>query len=230
LPDPVELADEYWGYYRSTAQLWNIDQGDVDQIAHWEDFSPGGVTSRIERLTAYAARAAAMESDKPTERDLGLLAAVKFSAEATIANLPYDRDFGLVAGPFNFAAFVTVLVPGYSLASAEHGRGYVAKLRTMPSFIDGWIEGVRDGAAAGRVTTARGIAAAIDSYDALLSLDLSDDPLASQDPPTELSDSEIADWHGAVTNAIRDDARPALVPLRAMEFDATSPATRRWRV
>jgi hypothetical protein len=33
-----------------------------------------------------------------------------------------------------------VLIPGYALASAEHGRGYVAKLRSMPSFVEGWIK------------------------------------------------------------------------------------------
>ena len=33
------LADEYWAYYRDTAQLWNIDRGDVEQIERWEDLS-----------------------------------------------------------------------------------------------------------------------------------------------------------------------------------------------
>ncbi len=64
----------------------------------------------------------------------------------------------MVAGPFNFVTFVSVLIPGYSLVTREHGLGYISKLRSMPSFVDGWIDGLRDGARAGRVATARGVA------------------------------------------------------------------------
>jgi hypothetical protein len=35
----LELANEYWAFYRRTAQLWNIDRGDVDEIERWEDLS-----------------------------------------------------------------------------------------------------------------------------------------------------------------------------------------------
>ena len=52
------LADEYWSFHRSTAQLWNIDRGDVDQIEHWEDLSADGTRARIETLGGFARRAA----------------------------------------------------------------------------------------------------------------------------------------------------------------------------
>ncbi len=77
---------------------------------------------------------------------------------STATDLPYLRDLFLVASPFNFAAFLTVLVPGYELITRRHGEGYVAKVRALPSFVDGWIAGLRDGVASGRVATARGIA------------------------------------------------------------------------
>jgi uncharacterized protein (DUF885 family) len=223
LSDVVDLADDYWKYFRGTAQLWNIDRGDVDQIKHWEDLSPHGVATRLDQLAMFSSRAQRLAADDLSERDRGLLAAVQFSAEATTALLPFERDLSLVAGPFNFAAFVSVLIPGYALVSTEHGRGYVAKLRSMPSFVEGWIDGVRDGARVGRVATARGISSAIAAYDALLSRDLAGDPLASQEPPIELSADEVIAWRADVAAAIRDSARPALARLRAFLHDELLP-------
>jgi uncharacterized protein (DUF885 family) len=226
LSDAVTLADEYWNYYRGSAQLWNIDRGDVDQIEQWEDLSPSGVASRFQQLATYASEAGRLADGMLSERDLGLLAAIRFSAEATTATLPFERDLSLVAGPFSFATFVSVLIPGYALSTREHGEGYITKLRSMPSFVDGWIAGLRDGAAVGRVATARGISAAVNAYDALLSCNLVDHPLASQDPPSELSEAEVAVWQADVAGAIQNDANPALTRLRSFLQDELLPLAR----
>jgi uncharacterized protein (DUF885 family) len=223
LSDAVDCADEYWEYFRGSAQLWNIDRGDVDQVEHWEDLSPSGVTTRIGHLASFAERAATLTAPGIGDRDRSLLAAVEFSARSTTATLPFERDLALVAGPFNFAMFVSVLVPGYSLATRAHGLGYIAKLRSMPSFVDGWIDGLRDGAAAGRVASARDLAAAVDAYDALLAKELADDPLAAQEPPIELDDDDAAAWRSDVVEAIRDATRPALARLRAALRDEFLP-------
>jgi uncharacterized protein (DUF885 family) len=226
LSDVEALADEYWSYYRSSAQLWNIDRGDVDEIEHWEDLSPSGIASRFEQLATFVARAEVMSSAELNDRDRGLLAAIEFSAMATTATLPYERDLALVAGPFSFATFLAVLIPGYSLVTPEHGRGYVAKLRSMPAFIDGWIDGLRDGAASGRVATRRGISAAIDAIDALLSRDPVDDSLGSQDPPSQMSVAEVAAWRAEVATAINVEARPAIARLRTALRDDLLPIAR----
>ena len=57
MSDVVTLADEYWDYYRATAQLWNIDRGDVDQIDQWEDLSVAGVATRLDHLAAIVEQA-----------------------------------------------------------------------------------------------------------------------------------------------------------------------------
>ena len=226
MSDVETLADEYWAYHRRSAQLWNIDRGDVDEIEHWEDLSPSGVATRFEQLATFVARAEVLGGAEVNDRDRGLLAAVEFGAMATTATLHYERDLALVAGPFNFATFLDVLIPGYSLVTPEHGRGYVRKLRSMPSFIDGWIDGLRDGAAIGRVATSRGVSAAIDAFDALLSRDPVHDSLSSQDPPSELSEAEVAAWRAEVANAIIDDVRPAIDRLRTALRDDLLPAAR----
>ena len=222
----VAFADEYWSYYRSSAQLWNIDRGDLEQIEHWEDLSPTGVAGRTAQLDDFAGRAAALSAQEPTERDSVLLAAIAFSARATATLLPYERDLSLVAGPFDFATFMSVLIPGYSLVTPEHGDGYIAKLRAMPAFIDGWTAGLRDGAASGRVATTRGIIGAIAALDALLGADPAADPLASQPPPSEASTAELDRWRAAMMAAIAEATRPAITQLRDVLHDELLPAGR----
>ena len=145
---------------------------------------------------------------------------------ATTALLPYERDLSLVAGPFNFIAFIDVLVPGYSLITRQHGQGYIDKLQSMPAFVDGWMEGLRHSAASGTVAPARGISSTIRALDRLLSSDVKDDPLTRQEPPSEASDAEIAEWRVEVGEAVRDACRPALAALRAMLHDELLPIGR----
>ena len=52
--DIAQLADAYWSFHRNTAQSWNIDRGDVEQIEHWEDLSSEGTRARIEALGHFA--------------------------------------------------------------------------------------------------------------------------------------------------------------------------------
>jgi uncharacterized protein (DUF885 family) len=210
----VQLADDYWRYYRDTSQLWNIDRGDVSQIDRWEDLSASGVTERIGSLRDFVARAEGLAAEDADEDHVPLLAAVSFSAAATAAQLPWMCNRGLVSSPFNFATFLSVLVPGYRLVTHRHGEGYVAKLDAIPVFIDGWIDGLRDGLGKGQLATARGIANAIEAYDRLLSTDVSSDPLAGQDPPSEVSDVEASAWRHDVIATITRSVRPAVAALR----------------
>jgi uncharacterized protein (DUF885 family) len=218
------LADEYWAYYRDTAQLWNIDRGDLDEIERWEDLSGSGVADRVRRLAEFAERAERPAISQPRDRDIPLRAAVSFSATATASMLPWTRNRVLVAGPFNFATFLSVLVPGYGLVTRGHGEGYLAKLNGIPSFIDGWVDGLRDGLAAGQAATRRGVVNAIAEYDRLLETDLSRDPLAGQDPPADLIDAEAATWRDEVVTIVGRSVRPAVARLRDVLQDEMLPS------
>ena len=220
------LADDYWAFYRTTEQLWNIDRGDVDQIEHWEDLSPSGVADRVERLERFGQRAHEFDDEDLSERSRRLVNAVAFSARASGSLLPYARDVSLVAGPFNVTAFMKYMVPGYTLITAEHGRGYLTKLRAVPSFVDGWISGLADGLGAGRRATARGLTSAIAELDDMLRSDVADDPLVAQEPPTEMSDGELEQWRAEIVSCIRDSVRPALGRLRTMLRDSVLPGAR----
>ena len=123
-------------------------------------------------------------------------------------------------------AFLSVLVPGYALTTGEHGHGYVTKLRSLRSFLDGWVDGLRDGIGTGRVATRRGVDYAIAGVDSLLAREISDDPLLTQDPPSEMSAVEIEQWRASVASAIRDEVRPAFANLRTVLFDELLPHSR----
>jgi uncharacterized protein (DUF885 family) len=222
----TELADDYWDFHRGSAQFWNIDRGDVDEIERWEDLSNAGVAARVERLGEFVRRAEAQAALAENDGDRTLVAAVGFSAQSTIATLPYMRDLTLVGGSMNLAAFMKFLVPAYALASAQHGRGYVTKLRQVPAFVDGWIDGLRAGIAAGRCATGRGVTKAIAELDAMLVVAPADDPLVGQDAPTELSADQVANWRVEVADAVRRDVRPAMARLREALNEVLLPAAR----
>ena len=222
----VSLADDYWAFYRATEQLWNIDRGDVEQIEQWEDLSASGLANRVERLEGFAERARGLDSEDLNQRSRSLVGAVSFSARASAATLPYARDISLVAGNFNVMAFFKYIIPGYTLTTAEHARGYVTKLRSTPSFIDGWIDGLAEGLVVGRRPTARGLTSAIAELDEILQSDAADDPLAALDAPAEMSAAAVEQWRADVVTCISDSVRPALGRLRSMLHDSVLPGAR----
>ena len=152
-----------------------------------------------------------------------MLAAVSFSAAATASLLPWMRNRGLVSGPFNFAVFLSVLVPGYSLVTRAHGEGYIAKLNSIPAFIDGWLDGLRDGLTVGQIATGRGVAKAITDYDRLLGTSVSCDPLVGQEPPSEFTEAEGDAWRNEVIGVVRHVVRPAVAHLRDVLSDEVLP-------
>ena len=225
----TDLADEFWTYHRGTAQLWNIDRGDVDQVAEWENLTPAAVDQRVARLGEFARRAEMLGADPMRATDADdrrMVAAVAFGACSTAALLPYMRDLGLVAGPMNITALLTEMLPGYGLSTVEHGRGYLTKLHVAPSFVDGWIDGLRDGASSGRCATARGVRMLTDELEATLGSDPNDDPLAHAAAPTEQSAAATERWRVKIVEAVRDEVRPALTRLRTFLLDELLPIAR----
>ena len=155
-----------------------------------------------------------------------MVAALSFSARATASSLPFMRDLALVAGPFNFATFLSVFVPDYTLITRQHGAGYVAKLRALPTFVDGWVAGLRDGAAVGKGGDREGVAAAVAAFDALIATDLADDPLASQSPPIEASEAERDVWRADVHDGDPRRRPTPIVELRNVLRDELLPVPR----
>ena len=220
--DVLTLADEYWTFHRSNAQLWNIDRGDVEQVEHWEDLSRDGVSDRIQRLDAFARRGESLLA-VDGERQQTLAAAVTFSARSSMATLPYARDLTLVAGAVNLTTILTVMAPGYALTSADDGRRYISKMRGVPLFIDQLIDGLRSGVEEGRCASARGLQRAIREIDDILATHPAQDVLAGQDPPSELSLRQVAAWRTELIAAIERDVRPALARYRDALHDEVLP-------
>jgi uncharacterized protein (DUF885 family) len=222
-PAVAALADDYWAFHRDTSHFWHIDRGDVDHVERWEDLSSDGVAARIDRLDEFARRAHVVEPLAVTARDQSVVAAVAFSARSTGVTLSSMRDLGLVAGPASFAMFLAELVPATPLTTAAHGAGYAAKLRALPDFVDGWIDGLRTSTAVGRRATARGVAAAIAELDELLAVDVGSDPLARHAGPSELAVDATGRWRDAVVDEVRASVRPAIERFRTFLRDELLP-------
>ncbi|MEO6571845.1 MAG: DUF885 family protein, partial [Ilumatobacteraceae bacterium] len=186
----------------------------MDEIERWEDLSGSGVDERLQRLGDFTRQADRVVSGDPHDQDASLLAAVSFSSASTASLLPWVRNRSLVSGPFNFSTFLSVLVPGYSLVTAAHGEGYITKVRGLPSFIDGWIDGLRAGLAEGHKATARGITSVIAEFDRMLDTEVSLDPLVGQRPPSELTAADVEKWRNDLVTAVGESARPAIRRLR----------------
>jgi uncharacterized protein (DUF885 family) len=224
MSDVTALADEYWDCYRGISQLWNTYRGDLEEITRWDDLSAAGQASDQERMRDLARRAEALLP--ASEDEAATLAAVAFSAGSTAVALPWLRDRELVSAPTGFVSFLPVFVPRYALRTREHGDGYVAKLRAFPAFVDGWIDGLREGLAEGRVATARGVRGTIEGFETVLASDVADDALAGQPPPEELSDADVDAWRQAVLDTITTAVRPGLARLCDMLRDEVLPAGR----
>jgi uncharacterized protein (DUF885 family) len=144
----------------------------------------------------------------------------------TAVDLPWYRDRELVSAPIGLVANLPVYVPRYALTTREHGDGYVAKLTGFGSFVDGWIDGLREGVAEGRVPTARGVRGSIEGFEDQMTGAVADDALATQAPPTELGPADAAGWHEEVERAIADHVRPALGRLVDVLRDQVLPSSR----
>lgn len=222
----VVLADEYWAYFHATQQLFNIDRGDVDEVEHWDDFSPEGLAAEVQCLLSFADRAETLARAQPGDAAGGTLAAIAFSGRSTAVGRPWERDRTLVSAPVGLAAVLPTLVPRYVLVTRRHGEGYLAKLAAFPGFVEGWVAGLRDGAAAGRVPTARGVQGTIERFQAMLATDVADDALASQDPPEEAIGAEATVWRGRVQDLISNAVRPAIARLCQFLRDEVVPVSR----
>ncbi len=69
----MSLADEYWRFFHSTQQMFNIDRGDIEEIEHWDDFSPEGLAGEVQHLSSFADRAETLARAQPGEDASGTL-------------------------------------------------------------------------------------------------------------------------------------------------------------
>ena len=222
----MSLADEYWTFFHSTQQMFNIDRGDIEEIEHWDDLSPEGLAGEVQRLLSFADRAETLAVGQTGEEATGTLAAIAFSARSTAAGRPWERDLTLVSAPVGLAAILPTLVPQYVLVTRLDGEGYLGKLAAFPGFVEGWVAGLREGAAAGRVPTAWGVQGSIERFQAMLASGVADDALASQEPPAQASGAEADVWRGRVLDLISTAVRPAIARLCEVLSEEVLPVSR----
>lgn len=205
--EAMALADEYLAYHRSTAQLWNIYRGDLDEIERWEDFGATAVAERVKRLASFARQADSLAASS-NGADAETLEIVAAHARGAATDTPWARDRYLVSAPVGLVSFI-YMVPRYGLTTGDDGHRYISKLASFGTFIDQFVDGVRSGAKQGRVATARGVQGSIEGFTRVLALPPHEHPFATQPAPTDLTSGELDTWTTDVANVIGKTVQPA---------------------
>ena len=210
----LAMADDYWAYYRDTAQLWNIDRGDVDEIERWEDLSGSGVAERIQRLGEFGTQRRTIDQDRPADRTSRCWRRCRSAQRRPRPCCRGRATAGLVSGRSTCRRSCrcwcrdTASSPDVTVRATSP-----SSTASHPSSTGGWTGFATDWPRA-RSRPGRGVANAISDFDRLLGTEVSRDPLVGQNPPTELTETEVDAWRDEVIVVVRDVVRPA-VPVSA---------------
>ena len=129
-----EFADAYHRYRQSTDHHRLLWMGDLDQIEHWEDVTPDGLTRRIDELRNYADRADRIESSDVEER--ALAETISFTARSAANQLIWRSELEFPNPAIGLVSTILTFLPRYSLVTRDHGERYHEKLRSLPSFLE----------------------------------------------------------------------------------------------
>ncbi len=209
------LADEYYDYVISsnpTDLMWG---GKLENLDKWTSLSPEASAERVARLTEFESRALALElgDDKAALalRDIIATSArsAVYSEKWTVEVTALNPRMGLVELIFSFVA-------GFPLSTAEHGRLYIEKLRSLPTLLTEMTGVARMAADEGRVPLARHLADAAGRVEDYLATPAGpEERLCAQPAPKELSEDEQAAWRAERDEVVATVVRPALADYAA---------------
>jgi uncharacterized protein (DUF885 family) len=220
----VRLADEFVAHRTATEHEWALWSGDMKYLERWDDVSEGAIAERLTALDEFAARADAL--DAADDRDQLLLETVSYSARASRDQLQWREELHWLNHATGIFPNIFTFLPRYPLVTASHGDRYLAKIRALPAFIDGWRARLTAAAAAGRAPIRYLVDRVIDSLDTHLALPLSAGSLGQQPPPRD-SDGASADaWRAMLFEVLDGDVTDAYRRLRTTIVEDVRAAAR----
>ncbi len=211
----TRLADDYYAFATSDSPLGLMWDGKLDHLAEWDDFSPEAVATRQARYVAFAARADAIEpGDDPAA--IALRDAIAASARSEAIQLTWNAELFQVSPKMGVFEMCLSFIGSYPLSTAEHGRQYLEKLRTMPDALAVLADAARRAADEGRIALARHLGATADSIDAYLATPAGpEERLCCQEAPTKVSPEEANEWRRARDEVVATVVRPGLAAYGA---------------
>ncbi len=200
-----DFADTYHRYRQSTDHHRLLWMGDLDQIEHWEDVAPDGLTSRIDALRAFADETARLEPGDAKER--ALTETISFTARSAANQLIWRSELEFPNPAIGLVPRILTFLPRYSLVTEDHGERYHEKLRALPAFLEE--AGAALHADRRPLPLTRHLTETIASIDAQLTRDDSSNPLLAQRPPTEASPEHQEQWQRETFRLIHETVHPA---------------------
>lgn len=215
------LADQFHAFHKSSDQMGALWKGSLDQLELWEDFTEEGVATRRQALRDFAAEADRLTASQGEHPTLDLIA---FAGRSTDEQLEWYHDFQQFNSNMGFHPMLLTFGPRFPLVTAEHGQRYLTRMSNLPKTLRDFADRVASAVERGRVANLTMVEQTLGGIDRHLGAPI--DPLAAQNPPTELSEPEAAAWKGELELILRDEVRPALVELRDTINDRALPAAR----
>ncbi|WP_159448861.1 DUF885 family protein [Demequina sp. NBRC 110053] len=210
MDDLTALADDFYAFVLASSPMSLMWAGKLEHLAQWDDVSAAGRDALVERAQEFADRAAAIDTAGGPQAT-ALRDTVAATAASVVAAEPWKVELQYLNPKMGAFELMLSFISNYPLATAQHGRDYLEKLRGMP---DAFVEIARVAAAAadeGVVAPASHIAATADAVARYLATpEGEEDRLAAQAPPTDLSEQDQAAWDDERARLIAEVVRPGL--------------------
>lgn len=187
------------------------------------DVSRAAVARRRDELVRLGARGAALQATTPQEQVT--LAAVQHLVQAQIAQADAATIELTVSTMSDGPAMVLLVSSQTRPSSPTAARDYLERVRRTGGYVDGCIERLREGTAAGRTPVAALVSVVSSQLDGYLGTD----PAAPGDPvsqvPAPAGWDGVDSWRAELEQAVRDVVRPAFARYRGL-LDELLPVSR----
>jgi len=161
------------------------------------------------------ARADALPAEGLDPADEITLACVREAARGAITQIDAELIEFTVGPMVHGPSIVLQLASLTTPTEAAAAEAYLQRCRRMPLYLDGCAERLRAGSARGRRPVTALVATVREQLDGYLASPLDDDPLVAVPAPAGWNDdARAAGWRSAVSEAVRDQVRPAVARYR----------------
>lgn len=213
-----ELAERYWGYWKQTNAIFNMQRGYLDYGDRMEDISPAGVAHRQRDLRSFAAEAAAAPAESLDDRVTAAIVAQ--TARSQAGWLGWREELFFPNHTMGLHSILFNSLPRQAYATAQHAADAIARHRAIGSMVDQLCDRLRDSAARGVTPHAYTVASTIRQLDEYLASPVANDRLLSVADPSQLSAAAAAEWRQELAAAIASVVRPAFARYRDVLADA----------
>ncbi len=225
-PQLEALVAEYWQAHVASNPSEAHMRGDYSNIAAYEHIDRRSEDMRIAGLRGIEARARDIKAETLSSPEQSTLETLLYQAgtQASVLEMRQE-EFGLdpIFGP---QASIHVVVPQFTLETAEHADAMLDKYAAYAGTFDESIDRLREGLANGRVNAEFAVTSVVEQIDTWLATPLDQDSLLNASLPKVFADSDRDAWKEKAKTVIGDCIRPALGRYRDFITNEIGPRAR----